>query len=94
MRRAGREWPDLMAHWPFTSCLVGRTSLGAAAYVLSCDKHEALMSLQACIPELQNLVLVRLLALFKDIAPLKDSLYALGPHIPRAGCLIGRTESC
>ena len=51
MRRAGREWPDLMAHWPFTSCLVGRTSLGAAAYVLSCDKQEALMSLQACIPE-------------------------------------------
>ncbi|CAE7438426.1 unnamed protein product [Symbiodinium pilosum] len=25
----------------------------------------------------------------EDIAPLKDSLYALGPHIPRAGCLIG-----
>eukprot|EP00437_Effrenium_voratum_P052104 CAMPEP_0181530208 /NCGR_PEP_ID=MMETSP1110-20121109/71460_1 /TAXON_ID=174948 /ORGANISM="Symbiodinium sp., Strain CCMP421" /LENGTH=155 /DNA_ID=CAMNT_0023661227 /DNA_START=177 /DNA_END=641 /DNA_ORIENTATION=+ len=25
----------------------------------------------------------------EDILALKDSLYALGPHIPRAGCLIG-----
>jgi len=25
----------------------------------------------------------------EDIPALKDSLYALGPHIPRAGCLIG-----